>query len=267
MAANVTPSGWVRGRSAPHLCRVLEEDPDLALCLSPQDRASAVAECVAPVQAIPRGRWSPQHEVAERGAIGLLVLQGLLVRRSGVDGRSAAELLGAGDLLQPWRRPDTEPSLRQTTAWRVLEAARVAVLDFRVAHRFARHPELIGELVGRALVRSRSFAVNMAIVQQPKVEVRLRMLFWHLADRWGRVAPDGVRLPLRLTHTVLSDLVAARRPTVSSSLSKLARQGLVTAGDGGWLLSGPPPTELLQIGEAELPGTGRPLRSGEISWS
>ena len=67
----------------------------------------------------------------------------------------------------------------------------------------------------------------MAIVHQARVDVRLHMLFWHLAARWGRVRSDAVRLPLKLTHNVLADLVAARRPTVTSALSELAKQDLV----------------------------------------
>jgi CRP/FNR family transcriptional regulator, cyclic AMP receptor protein len=71
--------------------------------------------------------------------------------------------------------------------------------------------------------------------------VRLRMLFWQLADRWGRVHPDGVRLRLPVTHDVLADLVAARRPTVSSALADLSQRGLVErAGDVWWLYGGPP---------------------------
>jgi CRP/FNR family cyclic AMP-dependent transcriptional regulator len=70
---------------------------------------------------------------------------------------------------------------------------------------------------------------------------RLHLLFWHFAGRWGRVRGDGVLLPFRLTHTVLADLVAARRPTVTSALSDLSRRGLVRAMDDGWLLVGDPP--------------------------
>jgi CRP/FNR family cyclic AMP-dependent transcriptional regulator len=81
----------------------------------------------------------------------------------------------------------------------------------------------------------------MAIVHQARVDVRLHMLLWHLAGRWGRVRSDGIVVPLRLTHSVLSDLVAARRPTVTSALSQLARQGVVSAIREGWLLSGNPP--------------------------
>jgi hypothetical protein len=40
---------------------------------------------------------------------------------------------------------------------------------------------------------------------------------------------------------VLADLVAARRPTVTTALSELGRQGLVRSVDEGWLLAGDPP--------------------------
>jgi CRP-like cAMP-binding protein len=123
----------------------------------------------------------------------------------------------------------------------------VALLDEHVERRFAAFPPLIGLLVGRALDRSRNLAVNMAIVHQARVNVRLEMLFWHLAERWGRVGTEGVILPLALTHTVLADLVAARRPTVTSALSELTRQGVLRPAGDGWLLAGDPPGELLEI--------------------
>jgi CRP-like cAMP-binding protein len=199
------------------------------------------------VARIRRGRWTGDWPDLTENAIGLLVLQGLLVRRVGIDGRFGAELLGQGDMLRPWQREDALPTIPQTTGWRVLEPTRVATLDDRVAQRFARYPELTGRLVGKALERSRKLAVNMAIVHQPRVEVRLHMLFWHLADRWGRVRRDGVVVPIRLTHTVLAELVAARRPTVSTSLAELAKRRLVWAHDDEWLLAGEPPSELLEL--------------------
>ena len=90
------------------------------------------------------------------------------------------------------------------------------------------------------------------IVHQARVKLRLLMLFWHLADRWGRVGVEGVILPLSLTHSVLADLVAARRPTVTSALSELARDGLMRPYGEGWLLSGEPPGELLEIQQLAL---------------
>ena len=90
----------------------------------------------------------------------------------------------------------------------------------------------------------------MAIIHHARVDVRLHMLLWHLAGRWGRVRKGGeVRLPLRLTHAVLAEITAARRPTVTSALSELSRRGLVVPDEGGgWLLSGEPPGELLGVG-------------------
>ena len=87
----------------------------------------------------------------------------------------------------------------------------------------------------------------MAIINQARVNVRLLMLLWHLADRWGRVRSEGVVLPLHLTHSVLADLVAARRPTVTSALSELARLELAVPQTPGWLLRGKPPGELLEL--------------------
>ena len=84
----------------------------------------------------------------------------------------------------------------------------------------------------------------MAIVHQARVDTRLHMLFWHLAGRWGRVRSDGVVVPLRLTHTTLAELVAARRPTVTSALTDLARRGVIRPVENGWLLSGDPPGEI-----------------------
>jgi CRP/FNR family transcriptional regulator, cyclic AMP receptor protein len=70
----------------------------------------------------------------------------------------------------------------------------------------------------------------------------LKALFWHLAERWGRVSGDGVIVPLALTHRILGQLVGARRPTVSTALSELAeREELVRRPDGSWLLRGDPP--------------------------
>ncbi len=236
------------GQAAPlGLCHVLGEDPDLAAAVPESDRARAIEECLARVVRLPSGVWDERLPEVMSEGIGLLVLDGLLLRRVEIDGRFGAELLGQGDLLRPWQDIGTPPPLQRTTGWWVIEPSRVALLDESTAESFANHPELTGCLVGRALERSRSLAVNMAIVQQTRTAVRLHMLFWHLADRWGRVRSDGVALPLRLTHAVLADLVAARRPTVTTAVSELARRGKVQLVGDGWLLTGDPPGELLAM--------------------
>lgn len=234
-------------------CQVLGEDPELAEAIAPSHRLRAVEECITRTIKLPRGGWAGETDLELPGGIGLLVLEGLLLRRVGVDGRFGAELLGEGDLLRPWQDGPAAPSLNRTTRWRVLEPVRVALLDHEAARRFAGYPELTGRLVARALERSRNLSVNMAIVHQARVNVRLHMLLWHLADRWGRVRSEGVHLPLHLTHSVLADLVAARRPTVTTSLAELYRAGLVSALRRGWLLSGEPPGELLAVQDVAVP--------------
>jgi len=232
---------------SPEVCRVLEEDGELGETIPLEHRELANKECLARTIAIPAGAWRAPQTILSGEGIGLLVLQGLLIRRVGVDGRFGAELLGAGDLLRPWQGEDEPPTLPITTGWQVIEPARTAILDEPFARRIARYPQLSGRLVGRALERSRNLAVNMAIVHQARVDVRLHMLFWHLAGRWGRVRSDCVSLPLHLTHNVLADLAAARRPTVTSALSELARRDLVRQAADGWLLHGAPPGELLEL--------------------
>ena len=111
----------------------------------------------------------------------------------------------------------------------------------------ARYPPLTGRLVGRALQRSRNLAVNMAIVHQSASMYAPAHAALAPRRPLGRVRSDGVGLPLRLTHNVLSDLAAARRPTVTSALSELARRELVRPVQDGWLLCGEPPGELLEL--------------------
>jgi CRP-like cAMP-binding protein len=144
------------------------------------------------------------------------------------------------------------------TGWSVLQPTRLAVLDDAFVGRLASYPELAPAFVARAMQRTRSLAVNMAIVHQSRVEVRLQMLLWHLAGRWGRVGTDGTVLPLRLTHNVLAELVVARRPTVTSALSDLARKGLVRSSGGRWLLFGEPPGELLDVEAIAPPRASEP---------
>lgn len=203
---------------------------------------------------VPAGPWSPPSEVRSKFGIGLLILDGLVLRRVGVAGRFGAELLGEGDLLRPWQREDIGTSLPRTAGWRVLRPTRLALLDEEFAVCVAHYPELISTLLARAIRRSRHMAVTMAIVHQPRIDVRLQMLFWELADRWGTVRQDGVHVPVHLTHATLAELIAARRPTVTKALGELADRSAVTWTGSDWVLSGEPPEELHGLGSVSVAG-------------
>ncbi len=220
----------------------MAEDPDLAEAIAPALRDAAVEAIVVEEVQIGPGPLPArvrQHDGVEDG-LGLLVLGGVLLHRVGVRCRFGAELIGEGDVLRPPYHQG-ESAFALTNDWLVLQPCRLAVLDEGFVRQLAEYPQIAGRLFRRAVERSRQLAVNMAIIHQARVDARLHLLFWHLADRWGRVRSDGVMIPLRLTHAVLSDLVAARRPTVTSALSDLSRPGVVNSVPGGWLLSGEPP--------------------------
>jgi hypothetical protein len=220
---------------------VLDEDPELTELVPEPRRRAARQASLAAVLEVTTGIWDAREDADRaRDGFGLLVLHGTLIRRVGYGGRFGAELLADGDLLRPWEF-DGEDSIGFETGWRVLTRTRLAVLDLPWTERMGRYAHVGPALAGRALVRSRRLAALMAISQQPRLDDRLWMLFWDLADRYGRVHPDGVHLDLPLTHEVLSHLAGARRPSVSSALTKLAAQGRLLRNGRGWVLSGEPP--------------------------
>jgi len=222
---------------------MLDHEPELAGVLDPERLAIARDVAWAQAMELPVGPWSEQAWPVEvSSGLGLLVLDGLLLRHLSIAGRSSVELLGGGDLLRPWQRDDDAAvSVPRQASWRVLRRAVIAVLDIDFARRIAPYPELHGALVAKALWRTRELAVNIAILRQPRVAVRLEMLLWHLADRWGTVRADGVLVPVKLTHRVLSELLAASRPTVSAAVASLTRNGTLVSHERGWLLTGRPP--------------------------
>jgi CRP/FNR family cyclic AMP-dependent transcriptional regulator len=232
---------------AASLAQVLVRDPDLAAGLEGARLHKAERDLIAETVVAFPGPWDPEAEGERvRGGIGLLVLEGLVVRRVGRTGRYGAELLGPGDVMRPWQHDGEDVTLPFETTFRVIEQARLALLDVRFAARAAPYPEVAGALIGRAMQRSRTLAVNMAIAHYPRIDRRLLMLMWHLADRWGRVTPDGIRIPLRLTHQLLGDLIASRRPSVTTALQQLSREEHISKRGDAWILHGEPPSELYE---------------------
>jgi hypothetical protein len=219
--------------------RVLDHDPDLAARLTGHRLEQARAGLLARVIEQRAGAW-PLLE-SHQAELGLLVLDGVLVREILMEDSVSAELLGAGDLLRP--TPTDRPSslLCSRVRWTVLIPARIAVLGARCAAVADAYPELHAALLDRVAERAERLATTQAICQLNGVDRRIHALLWHLAERWGRVSGDGIVLPLPLPHRILASLVGARRPTVSTALARLATDGTVLRrADGTWLLRGEP---------------------------
>jgi CRP-like cAMP-binding protein len=222
---------------------LLKADPDLGALLAEPRRSEAERRLLVSTHRLGVGPWDVTRLAgASADHIGLLVLDGVIARELTVADHVSAELLGPGDLIRPWQAASKSELLPVDAEWSVLSPSTLAVLDRRFAAEVSQYPEVTAALFDRLSERSLRLATTQAISQLTRVDRRLKALFWHLAERWGRVGGEGVVIPLALTHRILGQLVGARRPTVSTALSELAeRDELVRRGDGSWLLRGDPP--------------------------
>ena len=220
---------------------LLDVDPELGQLLDRARREQARRELIVGLHELGPGPW---HAERLRGTgpehVGLLVIDGLLAREVALADNVACELLGTGDLIRPWHGLDPAQLLRAEIRWTVLDAGRLAVLDRRFAAQLTRFPEINAIVLDRLSERAQRLAVSQAISQLNGVDRRLLALFWHLAERWGRVVPGGIAVTLPLPHRLIAELVGARRPTVSTSLGLLAEQGLLMREGETWLLPGEP---------------------------
>jgi hypothetical protein len=187
---------------------------------------------------LPRGEWSGGALISAYSThLGLLVLEGAIAREIVLADSVSSELLGPGDVIRPWGGSGATRLLGEQSRWHVLAAARLAVLSDDFGAALARYPEINALLIDRLDDRAERLARLKAIAQLNSVSRRLMALFWHLAERWGRMTADGIVVPLTLSHRLLGELVGARRPTVSAALAALAGEGrLVRRVSGEWLL-------------------------------
>ncbi len=220
--------------------RIFEEDQSLRYLLAAVSRAPAEAasRVLAPGWELERGRWDPDSNPIRDPSSRLLILEGLFLAQVQVCGRVSAELLGAGDLFGS-AEPEAEgdPTVASSRTWRVLEPGRIAVLDSQLLGKLASVPAVATDLYARTERRFRSLNIRLAIAQEPRLAMRLHLLFWHLADRWGRSSADGVVIPLTLSHEVLASCVSAHRTSVVAALGRLQQAGAVQrCSNGHWLL-------------------------------
>jgi CRP/FNR family cyclic AMP-dependent transcriptional regulator len=182
---------------------------------------------------------SPWLKAAAAGP-GLLILDGAIVGYARVCDRVSAELLGRGDVVEPGRdsTEDRDEFVCSQLSWQALWPCHVAILDGSFAECVRPWPQIGQVLMSRVERRARDLAVARAITAQPRLDLRLVLMLWHLAPRWGRVERGGIRLPLPLTHHLLGRLVGAERPSVSHALKRLAAAGLIEVHEDGLHLRG-----------------------------
>ena len=182
------------------------------------------------VSTFPVGEWDGGRLAdADPTHLGLLVAEGVLAPRGRARRHRQHRAAGPGDIIRPWHIDGPPELLPVAVRWNALSPIRLGLIDRRVAAVLGRYPEVSAVIVDRLSERAQRLAITQAISQLNRVDRRLLALFWHLAERWGRVARDGIAVPLVLSHRLIGELVGARRPTVSTALAELARDGQLSA--------------------------------------
>src|SRR5687767_14085976 len=94
---------------------LLELDPQLGRLL-PANRFDA-ARCALTVRVarVPQGEW-PIGENCTSEHLGVLLLERVVAHDVLMGGSASTELLGPGDVLQPWTR-ENQPLLQRTIRW------------------------------------------------------------------------------------------------------------------------------------------------------
>lgn len=191
---------------------LLDLQPDLGTT-----RPELAGKLTLPVRRLTRGAWRPAAPDPE--TLGLLVVEGLLLRRTRLDAREFVEPVGPGCIV----RPVAAAGVR----WEALQNTTIATFDPQATRVLASDVRLLVAVTERMQRRPQCLAQLMAATQAVSAEQRLLAVLGHLADLWGRPHPGGTLVPFRLTHSQLAGVIGVHRPTVSSALAALDRDGRV----------------------------------------
>ncbi len=230
--------------------RLREIDPDF-LRFVPDDERHAAGEAALPAVDLDAGPFDPHELLAKGGASAAIVVAGIVDRRIHVAGRVTLRVLGPGALIAGRAAGAPEPIT--DSEWTAAGLVRLALLGAQFLRASAHWPQLQCNMMSRFAEQDEQLAAQLALCQMPRVEDRLLMMLWLLAETWGKVTAAGTVLPMRITHEALGAMVGARRPTVTLALSELAQSGAVLQRPGDWLLLKPPPERSVDGSRIEPP--------------
>jgi len=184
------------------------------------DIYARLAALCTPIQVLAGDELS---EAGIEGPIGFVSAGRLAVVVDAEAGRSRTiALLQEGDaLVLPSGGWPGAPGARMRAA----TDAEVLVLDRDIGDVLCSDSAL-GAWIVRAIagaVADRELSVAIAL--EPRLERRLILKLRQLAERWGKVTPEGVRLDLRVTHQELGDMIGAARESITVALGRLQDQG------------------------------------------
>jgi CRP/FNR family transcriptional regulator, cyclic AMP receptor protein len=211
---------------------LLDLDPDFGRLLAAEERPTAARALIVRTIRLQKGTWC--DDLTSETLLALLIAEGAIIRRVFAGRARSAEVLTDGDLVRPWQE---DPTSFVDSEYLALKPTLVAVLDHHTRDALVRWPAIFDCLLERGIRRARVLGAQSALDNCVKVERRVLLCLWQLAERCGSATPEGVVLPISLTHQYIADMVRAQRPSVTTALSRLNASGTVRrTTDGGWIL-------------------------------
>jgi CRP/FNR family transcriptional regulator, cyclic AMP receptor protein len=201
---------------------------------------AAVARALTGLEAV-RVAAGSELDVAATSAVCCVIASGRLALAflAAEDRERTIGILEEGDVLV--RPTDSWTAVGPQVRCFAIEDSEARLVRREQLDAWMGEPRLAANLVRvlAAQVADRELAVAIAL--EPRVERRLLLKLRQLAERWGRVTPDGIRLDLRLTHQELANMVGAVRESVTIALGRLAGAGEIEVRNRTLLIR--PPTE------------------------
>lgn len=215
---------------------VLDIDPELGVDIEREEWDAAREASRGRLIRLQPGACDFGNLLGQRaGLVGFVLVDGLVCVELQLRDRHLIELLGPGDVVQP---PVRDGDLGVGPRATILSESIVLALGATFLAAAARWPSLLARAMERVQRQHERLAVQQLIVHLPLAKHRLLLVLWHLSTRWGQVTPDGIHLPLRLTHDLLGQLVAARRSTVTLAAQELVFENSIKrADDSTWIVT------------------------------
>lgn len=164
----------------------------------------------------------------------LLVEDGFVVLRATVGGAVRSVVTceaGPGRVLL---RPAPEELLVG------LGRSRLTVIDAHARAELLRIPALAEQVVAQlvlALAEKQEATANFALTRHVG---RVRRKLLQLAESYGHVGRDGIRIDFPLSHALLAEMIGSSRETVTRALDRLQRVGFLDRRGSTYRLLVPP---------------------------
>jgi CRP-like cAMP-binding protein len=217
---------------------VLDLDPDLGAGIEQGEWQTARQASRTNLVRVPAGQWRPLAATSSDsdGILGLVLVAGVIARESALGEHRSLELLCSGDVLLLPQGASDVPIETGGVILTALCDVTLMLLGRTFLSAAARWPSLIANVHRRLEAQRQRYATQALAMHLPRSEHRVLLTLWLMAQRCGRVTPDGTVLPLEFTHECLSQMTAARRPTVTLALGSLEAQGCLLRTEEGHLV-------------------------------